>query len=643
MIQLFRKFFQSKLGIGVTLAFLGVIAIAFASSDVANTGMFGGVTGGDRVAVVGDRRISTSDLITGVNSAVTQERANNPTITMEAFVSQGGMEDVLDQMISRAAIGGFAEMLGLRAGPRLIDSEIVTIPAFRGIDGNFSADSFRQALQQQGLSEATVRDDLGMGLLARQLVLPIAYSATLPESITRRYAALNNERRIGSAVPIPAAAFAPEGDPSEEELQGYYQANRGSYIRPERRVLRYVTFDDSALGDLAPVTDEQVARRYERDAAIYAASEERSFTQLVVPTEAAAQAVIDEVNGGMALEASARSKGLDTVSIEAIDRAAFQSQTSAEVAAAAFAGSEGALVGPQRGELGWYVLRVDEVNQIAGQTLAQATPDIRQQLQEERRRLALNELTVRLEDEFADGRSLSEAAAELGLDLATTQPLIATGQVYERPERAPEELARVLDFAFQMDEGQPQLAEIVPGQQFLLFEVSQITRSATAPLAEIKEQVTLDWRRERGMAEAGAAAGRVLERVEGGATLAEALAEEDVRLPAPEPLNLSRRELAAQGQLSRASILFFSMAEGTTKRVEMDEANTWFVVQLDEIQAPELAADDPLLAQARQQLGGMVGEEYVTQFIAGAQEALEVETNQPAIDAVRSQLLGLTQ
>jgi hypothetical protein len=36
MLQLFRNIFKSKLGVGLTLAFLLLIAIAFASSDVAN-------------------------------------------------------------------------------------------------------------------------------------------------------------------------------------------------------------------------------------------------------------------------------------------------------------------------------------------------------------------------------------------------------------------------------------------------------------------------------------------------------------------------------------------------------------------------------------------------------------------------------
>ena len=641
MISFFRKFFQSKIGVGVTLAFLGLIAIAFASSDVANTGMFGGVTGGDRVAVVGERRISTSDLATNANNALNQARAENPTLTMEGFVAQGGLGEVLAQMISRSAIAEFARELGLRAGDRLVDSEIVSIPAFQGLDGSFSADAFRDALRRQSLTESTVRDDLAMGLYARQLVLPIGYGAALPDSVTRRYAQLINDTRIGSAVALSAGAFAPEGDPTQEQLQAYYDENRAAYIRPERRTLRYVTFDENAVGELPPVTDEQIARRYQRDAEVYSSSQQRDFTQLVVPTEAAAQAVIDEVRGGVSLEASARSKGLSTVSLADLDRAGLASQTSQAVAEAAFEGSEGALVGPVRGELGWYVLRVDAVTNVSGQTLEQASEGIRQQLQEERRRLALNELTERLEDNFADGRSLTEVAAELGLEISTTPPITADGRIYGSQETVPQELAPVVDFAFEMEEGRdPALTEVVPGQQFLMFEVSRVTPSATAPLAEIREDVVAAWRRDRGLAEAGAAASRILERVEGGAPLAEAVAAEDVSLPAPETLRINRRQLAEQGQLSRASLLFFSMAEGTAKRVRVPEANTWFVMALDEIQTAELDEGDPVIASTRQQLAQAAGEEYLQQFLSGAEDFFEVDINEAATDAVRAQLTG---
>ncbi len=641
MITFFRSFFQSKLGIAVTLAFLGLIAVAFASSDVANTGMFGGVTGGDRMAVIGDRRISTADLQTNVNNALQQARESDPTLTMEEFIAAGGLDDVLEQMISRSAISEFGHEIGLRAGDRLVDSEIVNIPAFQGLDGNFSAEAFRQALRQRSLSEATVRDDLAQGLFARQLVLPLGYGARLPDSLVRRYSQLITDTRLGTAAPIPAALFAPEDDPTDEQLQSYYNANRADYIEPERRVLRYVPFDINAVGDLPPITDAQVAARYEEEAANFAPTEQRSFTQLVLPTEAAAQAVIDEVEGGMSLETSAQAKGLSTSTLSQIERADLAEQASPPVAAAGFDADEGALVGPVRGDLGWYVLRVDDVTQISGQTLAQATPEIREELQQEQRQQALNDLTARLEDDFADGRSLTEAADELGIEIVTTPRITSDGRIYGTQQSAPPALARVIDYAFEMQEGaDPQLVEIVPGEQFLLFDVSEIVPSAAAPLDEIRDQVVLAWRRDQGMIAARDAAARILDRVNEGSTLAEAVAAEDVDLPSPEPLRINRRELAQQNQLSRASLLFFTMAEGTTKSVRVPETSTYFVMQLDEIQTAEMTDEDPVVVSTRDQLAQASGEEYLQQFLDAAEDSFEVETNSVAIEAVRAQLTG---
>ena len=643
MIQLFRRFFQSKIGIGVTLAFLALIGVAFAFSDVANNSFFGGVAGGDRVAVVGDRTISTSELNQNMQGALAQARGSDPTMTMEAFVAQGGLDDVVEQMLTRWSTSQFGEMMGLRASDAMVNSELRATQIFNGLNGEFDPDVFRQWLSQQNLTEARVLEDVGMGIQAQQLVLPVTYGIRVPDSITRRYAGLLNETRVGFAAGFNASDFAPEGAPTTEQLQTYYQANRAAYIRPERRVIRYATFDKSNLPDVAPVTAEQVQRRYERDAAVYAPVETRSFTQLVLPTQAAAQAVIDEVEGGMSLETSARAKGLATATLTDLTQTALAEAISEPAAEAAFSGGrEGSMVRPVRGTLGWYVLRVDNITQNAGQSLAEATPAIREALVAEREQLALNELTERLEDELRGGRSLSEVAGELGLEIASTPEVTASGQAYGTQQTAQADLARLIGYAFSLRQGDPQLSELVPGEQFVIFDVASIIPSATAPLAEIREEVTAAWRREQGLAAAGAAAARVLERIEGGATFAAALAAEDGPTPRIDNLRLNRQELVEQGQLSRASILFFSMAEGTTKRVEMADAGTWFVVQLNEIQTPEIQDDDAAMATTRQQLVTAMGDEYTRQFVAAMQNSLEVETNQTAIDAVRNALLGVT-
>src|SRR3712207_3999949 len=118
MIQLFRKFFNSKIGVLVTLAFLALIALAFASSDVANTSMFGVVSGGDRVAVIGDERVEAVERAAGATNALDSERQNDPTITMRSFIRRGGLARVLDQLLQRTGLAEFARRHGMRAGNR---------------------------------------------------------------------------------------------------------------------------------------------------------------------------------------------------------------------------------------------------------------------------------------------------------------------------------------------------------------------------------------------------------------------------------------------------------------------------------------------------------------------------------------------
>lgn len=641
MLQMFRNFFKSKLGIVVTLAFLALIAVAFASSDVANTGVFGGVSGGDRVAVVGDERVDAVELSMNASNALEQVRQTNPTMTMQAFIAQGGFDNVLEQLLQRTALAEFARTFGMRAGKRLVDSELRQMPAFRGPDGTFDENAFRAALNQRGLSEAAVREDLANGLLARQLITPVSFSPMMPESLGRRYASLLRERREGALALLPSSAFAPTGAPTDAQLQAFYRESSSRFIRPERRVIRYATFGEEALGELTAPTPAQIQARYQRDRANYAAVERRRFTQLIVPTQAAAQAIVAEVRGGKALDAAAREKGLATAAIGPVTQTEFTTNASAAVAQAGFAADSGALAAPARGGLGWYVLRVDEIDRRPARTLDQARGEIAAALAEEQRRAALDDLTASLEERFDEGESLADVARELKLELASTPPAVADGRIYERPaETVPQVLAPVLAAAFEMEEEEPQLAVAVPGETFIIFDVSDITPSATAPLPEIREEVIALWRQDQGAKAAKAAADRIEARLGRGSTLAAAVAAEERTLPAPETINLTREQLARQGQVPPSLALFFSMAQGTVKKLEAADDAGWYVVQLAEIEAGAIEQNDPLVLATLQQLGRVSGEEYVRQFVKAAQREVGVERNQAAIDAVKAQLTG---
>lgn len=644
MLQSFRSALKSKVGAAVAIGFLVLIAVAFASADITGTN-FGGVAGGDRVATVGKERVDTATLSQAASSALENLKAEDPTLSMKSFLAQDGLARVLEEIIDRTALAEFGRLHGIVAGARLVDSEIAQMDAFKGPDGKFSEAAFRQALQQQGISEALVRSDLAQGLVARQLLVPAAFGARVPEEMARRYATLLRESRSGSVALLPAAAFAPRDMPTDTQLQEFYTRKSGTFIRPERRVIRYAVFGEDALKTAPAPTDAEIAARYEANKAKYAASELRRVTQLIVPTEAAAKAIVTEVAAGTPLEKAAAAKGLAVAGLEPLPRDGFAGQSSQAVADAVFAASRGAIATPARSGLGWHIVRIDAIDSRPQQTLEQVRGELTTQLAAEKRRAAINDLSARIEEEFDNGGTLADTTKDLALTIESTPAITADGAVYGAPERtAPPVLQKVLATAFAMEkEGEPQLAEVEAGKTFLLFDVTDIQPSAPAPLAEIRNDVIAAWMLEKGAAAARAAANKVIEEARKGKELGAAVAGLGVSLPPVQPVAMPRQQLAAmqaQGQLPPPLALMFSMAAGTVKMLAAPGDQGWYLVALKSIEPGRVDPKDPIIAASQRELGAVSGREYAEALRRAIRAEVGVERNEAAIKAVRTQLNG---
>ena len=643
MINFFRSFFQSKLGLALTIGFLVLIALAFASADVSTTGTFGGLSGTNNVAVVGDEEITTADLRQSTDNALRQVQANEPTLSMEQFIEDGGLTQVLDTLLDRVAVSEFGRLVGLRAGENLINSEIMQLPAFRGADGNFSQDLYQQALRSQGLTDQIVRDDLSDGLIARQVLIPAVFGAKFPDSIVRRYAAQLRESREGSVAILPSELFVPENEPSDEQLETFYRENRSDFIRPERRRIRYATFGADALDERTQPTDAEIRQRYEENAEIYRASEERTFTQVIVPTRQAAESFRERIQDGASINAVASEAGLEASEIGPIVKEDYAQSANAAVANAVFGADEGDVAEIARSPLGFHVVRIDDVTAIPARSLQEARPEIAEALRNEKQRRALNELASEIENRVSGGESFREVAEALDLEVQTTAQLTASGAVFgEQGETAPELVQPLVATAFQMEEGQPQIAEVETGETFVLFEAASITRSAAPPLAEIREDAIARWKLAEGAKAAKAAAERILKRVDEGSTLAAAVRAEETRLPPPQPLSITREELMQQQRPNPPLALFFAMTEGTAKRLAVPNDGGFFIVSLDEITQANIEDDDPLIAQARSGYGEVLSREYGDQLRVAIRSDVKVERNDDAVASLRREMTGAT-
>ncbi|MFM6951123.1 MAG: peptidyl-prolyl cis-trans isomerase, partial [Novosphingobium sp.] len=563
MLKIFRKSLGSKLGAGLALAFLLIVGLAFAAGDIAGNQSFGGIGGADRAASVGKGRVDTSEVERAVSRTVDNLRREQPRVTLKDFIAQGGFDQVLSNVIDLATISEFGRKHGLHIGNRLIDSEIVKLPDVQGPDGKVSDQLYKAFLRQRGMTDGQLRRELGNSLMARQLLTTADIGTVVPGAVVQRYAAIVTERRTGQIGLLPSAAFVPKALPADSELSTWYAANQNDFIRPERRVIRYATFSDAVLKTVPAPTEAEIAAAYTANKAKFEASESRKVSQLVLPTEAAAKAALAET-AGKSLEAIAAAKGLSVAALEPLQKPSLAIQTSQALANAAFSSAKGKVIGPIKAPLGWVLLRVDSIEGKAGKTLDQARGELLPDLITQKRRAALTDFSARIEEEFDNGSTLTDIAKELGLQLKQTAPLLSNGQVYgQEGKTAPAELARVIQAAFSMEgEGQPQLAEVEAGKQFIVFDLAQIQTSAAPPLAEVKPQVLAEYQLAKGAIAARAAALKIEGMVKQGSDLGAALTSLGLALPPVDRVDLSREKVQQMGQQTPPPLaMLFSLAK----------------------------------------------------------------------------------
>ncbi|MEY2943493.1 MAG: hypothetical protein RLY97_1507 [Pseudomonadota bacterium] len=642
MLQTFRNFFQSKVGIFATLGLVALIALAFAGADISGSKSFGGVAGGDRVANVGNAKISASEFSSSMMRGLEAAKKQSPLVTMKAFIAGGGMDQVLNELVDSKAVAEFGQKYGIVAGKRLVDSELAKAPGLQGLDGKFSQATYQQLLAQKNLTDAEVHEQLAGGMIEKQILIPVATGGFVPLGLSQHYAAMIGEHRNGLIAVLPASKFAPKTPPSADELSAYYAKNRANYTRPERRTIRYASFTDTALKQVAAPSDAEISAKYTADKDKYAASENRKITQLIAPTEAAAKAILAEVSSGKSLESAAGAKGLAAASLGSISKEALQNQSSVAVADAAFAGAKGKVIGPVKSVLGWHLLRIDALDSHAARSLDQMRGDITKELVLVKRRAALADMTAAIEDAFDKGDSLSDRAKDLGITIQQTKPLIADGHIYGTVEVAPAELNKILKTAFTMEqENQPQLAEIEAGKSYIIFDVGQISASAPAPMTEITNDLKNGYMLEKGEIAAKAAAIKMMQEVRKGKDLNAAIAGLGMGLSPANPVAMSREQLRTLADKAPPPIqLMFRMAKGTVKLQPAPKNAGWFVVQLSDVQAQPVQAGDPLLGEIGRELGKLTGNEYAQQMRTAIRKDVGVKRNEVAIKAVATQVSG---
>ena len=470
----------------VVWGILVLVMLGLGGFGVTNFG--GGIT---TIARVGDREITTNEYARALRQEMDAISAQfGQPITLTQAQAFGIDQQVLQTLITRAALDNEAVRAGISAGDATVAAEITAMQAFQGTAGAFDRETYRFALERNNMTEAQFEAGLRADVARSVLQGAVVGGFTAPAALTDTLFSFAGEKRGFSLLQLSEADLTtPVADPTDAELQAFYDANIDRFTKPEAKRITYVALLPEKLAPSMEVDEAALKELYDSRLDEFMIPEKRLVERLVYPTEAEAQAAKARLDAGevtfdqLVAERGLALNDVDLGDVDKIDLGA--------AAEAVFALTEPGTVGPVMSDLGPALFRMNGILAAQETTFEDAKETLSAEMRTDAARRDIASRMDQIDDLLASGADLEEVAAEAGMDLATID------FVADAP--APEGIAAYPDFreaAAALQEGDFAEAIQLDDGALVALRLDAIVPPAPIPLADVRDDAIAGWRAE---------------------------------------------------------------------------------------------------------------------------------------------------
>ncbi len=561
---------SKKYAVGIIVGLLFVGLLGFGA---------GGLSGTIRtIGSVGDKQISVNQYQRALNQQIRSlEQQTGTPISFVQAQAFGIDQRALNGVVAQRALDNEAGQLGISVGDARVREEVLQVPGFRGLNGDFDREAYRGALQRSGQTETefetSIREEVARNLLQAAIVEGIAGPSTYAETLAKY---VGETRSITWATIRPEDLSAPVPGPTDEDIQTFYNENPNAFTAPEAREITYAWLIPSMIQDHVTVDEQSIRELYDERISEFVRPERRLVERIVYGTA-------DEVNAALAqltdqtatFEELVEARGL---SLADVDMGDVSESDLGDAGEAVFAAAPGEIVGPFETPFGPAMFRMNAVLAADETSFDEAKPQLREELAAARARRIIEDAREGMTDLLAGGAQISDLIAQTEMEEGSISftPETRDGIAAYDAFRSAAAAATEGDF--------PEIFELADGGIFVL-RLDSITPPALRPLDEVRDAVVDAWQDARTqqavMEEAEAAAG-ALDATTGFETQA---------LIATNDSGLTRRSFV-DGTPPGFINEVFAMEVGEVTTI--DAGTFGIVLRLDSVEIP--SADDEAIA-----------------------------------------------
>lgn len=610
--------FRSK-GANVTIwVLMGLLIFGLGGFGVTN---FGG--GATAVATVDGRDITANEYARALDQQLRAFSAQTGRpITLREAQAMGLDRAVRTQLVGRALLDAEADRIGLSAGDQEVRRQVLDIPAFRGLDGQFDRAAYADGLRRAGYTEAeferTLRSDSARGVLQAAVATGVQAPGVFGDTLVDFFA----ETRDATHVTLTEANLpTPVAEPDDATLTAWYDAHKDDYMRAEARRLSYAWVTPEMLAPTLTVSDTALRAAYDQRQDEFVQPERRLVERMSFGSEAEAQDAKARLDAGqITRDGLLAERRITAADIDLGDVSEAELGAAGE---AVFTLTQPAVVGPFMSDFGPALFWMNGILEEQNTSFEEARQQLHDELAIDEARREISAGTAQLDDLIAGGATIEELSGDTFLEEGHMdyRPGDEEGAAGYPEFRAAAEKAQRNDF--------PELIALSDGGLAVL-RLDEIVAPEAIPFAEARERVAADWRRDAVAKALTEEAARLQAQLAQGADL--------TALPVPAAkVERIQRGSTIEGTAPGFTDAVFAMEQGETRTVAGNGIVS--LVRLDGVNAPD--ATDPDVTQMRgaldQQVGQALAQDMFDYFSAALQGKAKVSFNEAVINSVHAQ------
>jgi len=632
MIGGMRKFAQSKWALVVIFIPL-VIGLAMFLPD----NFTGGLSGGT-LSRIGGREVKTQEIELDLQRAIERVRIEqNRVITPADAAREGMVSQLINELEVRNTLLAYADKVGIKASEASLKPYLERSKAFVDEFGRVSMAQIAREAERRRQSprefEAFIRDFLTQSYIRQS----VGEALTVPKIMSQPWINYLGESRTFSLAQVTASTAPAPADPTEAELQAWYDAHTANFRQQERRRISVLSYSPDDFLDKVDITEEQLRAKYQERIKDYSTPETRTYIEYQGADRNTVQAFIDLVMQGLSTEeALAQSPGI-TPKEMTVKPAEVANQEFRDFLFAIPKDQVHSIPIPPDQENSGQPYRTVKVTAIVP-----GVPTPYEQIADKVRRdvtfpdaVTLFEASAEPFRDAAGGQPLEEIAKQFGIPLITLAPIDAQARTASGEQaQIMVQNADAMRQLFTLRAGD--MTNVFEGENVrTMFRLDEVIAPYTLPLAEVKDQVRRAWLTEKVTEARRKAADDMLAAVKSGTDFAKAAA--DAKLAALPALTLFR----AQNSPLDPQVVSgaFNLKTGETGVVVGRDGNPW-VVRVDAIEPvkPEIA--ETLRAQLGQDVSQSILQDIDEAVIRGLRAEVDYRRDDAAVQKYLEQLVG---